>query len=630
MYDGGAINMNYWKRQRARKEAEKRVMEDWIPWTLIKIKPFERALEEYVFLLRPFAFDPKKFHPSYRQYKWEIVWIISDGLYTYYHEPVFKNVLMQYTANQGKRVQISESIWNDLCTSQPAKERYDKIATMFENGTALSYDQSHYGRLTNNNHSPNNNHVKHSHHSSSFSNLFNNHSPNNNRLTNNNHLTIPFNNHSPNNNRVKQSRHGSSFSNNISYDVDGRLSASRIKSFLPSSMTPMGDLSVDDLTKRYTNLIKAYKHIRDDVPADLPDITIHAMARGNIYENCALFYLYKREWRLQHERFFSTVTDMRYQPYYKETREDSYQPSPEKELSGQKMSIAVQTGLNWIRELGLYERFPEQKETISPNKKVTEEFDKLYETKYTYTTMDETCFGKGIPVLPDALCMFRGQKTVVEVKCPTKPYTISTYRGFIPQMTLEMYAYGCSQCLFVEYVTDTYKKDGGKSSVRVRLLEYNKDIMDQLRVCFRALDLFSLSMQHHKKVKNDLPNDFDVTNPEHYDNWKDHEHFEALKESLRHLCKTFEILNDFCQKEAERYNNRWLQDYSEYIRQEEYKRNKEEAQKRKTKNALKARPYRKRRTSYVLNNNRASKRPKESYDLKKHLHDTFDKLSIRF
>jgi len=593
MYGGCPINMNYWKNKNEKEEEEKRIMEDWIPWTLIKIKHCLQASgDAKVFLLRRFTFDPKKFNKSYKQYKWEIIRLIPDnGQLMFYLEPVFKNVLLEYTRNKGKRVRISEEDWariskedcDDECEEEFANERYDKIATMFENGTALSYDQSHYGRLTNNNR------LISSHHG----------------LTNNNR--------SPNNNRVKQSRHASSFSNNISYDVKGRLSASRVQQFLPSNMTPMNKLSVDDLTKRYKKLIEAYKHIRDDVPAHLPDITIHAMARGIIYEKCALYYLEREQWCLQHERFFKPVTHMDYQPDYKETREHSYQESPQKKRSGQIMDRVVQDDLNRIKELGLYKSVSEQWWVFGnhvPPK-----------NKYQYKKMHETCFEKDIPVLPDALCMFRGKETVVEVKCPTKHYTPSKYRGFIPQMTLEMHAYGCSQCLFVEYVTDTYKEDGGTSSVRVRLLKYNKDIMEQLLICFKALEAFSLEMQYHKKVTKDLPNDFDVTNPEHYDIWKDHEHFKALKESLHHLCMMFEILNEFCKEEAERYDKSELkkQDFSHLTGHLSNERKKEEAQKPKRKNkSLRVRPRR----------NKRPKRPKTSHD--NHLNDTFDKLSIRF
>lgn len=553
----------YSERQRERKEEENRIMEHWIPWTLINIKPFKAASgDAKVFLLRPFTFDPQKFHESYRRYKWEIIWIIPDGTYIYYHEPVFKKMLLKYTRNKGKRVLIGEENWKQLCESKPANERYDKIATRFENGTALSYDHTYH--------------------------------------------------------------HGSPFSNNIYYDVKGRLSASRIKSFLPSSTKQMHELSVDDLTKRYKNLIKAYKHIGDDVPAQSYDNTIHAMARGNIYENCALFYLDRGEWCLQDEQLFQRVTNMHYQPDYKKTREDSYQPNPQKKRLERIMDRVVQDDLNHIKELGLYRMVTEQRQTISPYTEETESFDIDYQKKYTYKKMHETCFGKDIPVLPDAVCTFRGKKTVVEVKCTTKHYTPSEHRKYIPQMTLEMYAYQCTQCLFVEYVTDTYKEGGGTSSVRVRLLKYNEYIMKQMLVCFKALEIFSLSMQHHKKVTKDLPNDFDVTNPEHYDIWKDHEHFKALKKSLENLCMMFEILNEYCQKEAERYYKSELknQDFSHLT-----KHLSANQKKIPRKNPFKPR---KRRKSRVPNNDEASKRPKESHDSNNYLNDTFDKLSIRF
>ena len=308
------------------------------------------------------------------------------------------------------------------------------------------------------------------------------------------------------------------------YQVHGRMSASRLQHFLPGSTKPLYKMTSQQQLQKYKKIIQAYKNIRDDIPFEPMPNMVGAMLRGRIYENAALQYL-QTHLPIQH---------FQYQPSYQLLRK-KHSASPQKKRQEHQMNDAEHHELQHIQTLGHYKQIQEQQETIGrpiPS-----------HNTYDHRMMHETCLGKHIPVLPDGICTFGGQNTVVEVKCPTKHYTPSQYRKYIPQMIMEMKTYGCGQCLYVEYVTNTYKEEQPMSSVRVRCFPYNQSIMDQIETCFRALEQFALKMESRGHP---------------YESWQQKDNYEALQESLNHLATSLHILEHLCDTYVKRYDRAFV------------------------------------------------------------------------
>ena len=110
-------------------------------------------------------------------------------------------------------------------------------------------------------------------------------------------------------------------------------------------------------------------------------------------------------------------------------------------------------------------------------------------------------------------------------------------------MIMEMKTYGCGQCLYVEYVTTTYKEEQPMSSVRVRCFPYNQSIMDQIETCFRALEQFALKMESRGHP---------------YESWQQQDNYEALQESLNHLATSLHILEHLCDAYVKRYDRAFV------------------------------------------------------------------------
>ena len=304
------------------------------------------------------------------------------------------------------------------------------------------------------------------------------------------------------------------------YKVHGRMSASRLQHFLLGTTKPLYKMTSQQQLQKYKKIIQAYKNIKDDIPFEPMSNMVGAMLRGRIYENAALQYL-QTHLPIQH---------FQYQPSYQLLRKQ-HSASPQKKRQEHQMNDAEYHELQHIQTLGHYKQIQEQQETLGrpiPS-----------HNTYNHRTMHETCLGKHIPVLPDGICTFGGQNTVVEVKCPTKHYTPSQYRKYIPQMIMEMKTYGCGQCLYVEYVTNTYKEEQPMSSVKVRCFPYNQSIMDQIETCFRALEQFALKMES-------------LSDP--YESWQQQDNYEALQESLNHLATSLHILEHLCDAYVKRYD----------------------------------------------------------------------------
>lgn len=305
------------------------------------------------------------------------------------------------------------------------------------------------------------------------------------------------------------------------YQVHGRMSASRLQHFLIGTTEPLYKMTSEQQFQKYKKIIQAYKNIRDDIPFEPMPNMVKAMLRGRIYENAALQYL----------QTYLPIQHFQYQPSYQLLR-NQHSVSAQKKRQEHQMNDAEHHELQHIQAIGKYKQIQEQQETIGrpiPS-----------HNTYNHRMMHETCFGKHIPVLPDGICTFRGKNTVVEVKCPTKHYTRSQYRKYIPQMIMEMKTYGCGQCLYVEYVTNTYKEEEKPmSSVRVRCFRYNQSIMDQIETCFRALDQFALKMEALGHS---------------YESWQQQDNYEADQESLNHLATSLHILEHLCDAYAKRYD----------------------------------------------------------------------------
>lgn len=308
------------------------------------------------------------------------------------------------------------------------------------------------------------------------------------------------------------------------YQVHGRMSASRLQHFLLGTTKPLYKMTSQQQEQKYKKIIRAYYNIRDDIPFEPMPNMVGPMIRGRIYENAALNYL-QTHFPIQH---------FQYQPSYQLLRKQ-HNASPQKRRQEHQMTDAEHTELQHIQALGKYKQIQEQKETIGKS-------IPSHDT-YNHRMMHETCLGKPIPVLPDGICTFGGQHTVVEVKCPTKHYTPSQYRKYIPQMIMEMKTYGCGQCLYVEYVTNTYKEEQAMSSVKVRCFPYNQSIMDQIETCFRALDQFALKMESRGHP---------------YESWQQKDNYEALQESLNHLGTSLHVLEHLCDAYVKRYDHAFV------------------------------------------------------------------------
>lgn len=204
-------------------------------------------------------------------------------------------------------------------------------------------------------------------------------------------------------------------------------------------------------------MLKYARHVMyPSQPWILSNASKRAMTIGKVYESSALCYLADQK----------IVTDMQTQ----------HIQAPDDD---QKRLIQI------IKTINMYPLLTEQYKAFN---------GWTTQTHYQAATLpDCTCFGKNIPVLPDAIGKYNGKPVVVEIKCPSRIYTNAKRRRHLLQLMMEMKAYHCQSAIYMEYVANSHTFGIiPDREVAIFLVPFDAQLYDGIKTCFRYLDEFAL------------------------------------------------------------------------------------------------------------------------------------------